>query len=208
MINMKNKPYLFSNLFLYELKSLLYNPSTYLFQLIFITGINIFIFLVSDFFNSDFASPRLLLIIFPWTCLLLVPALTMRIWGISVNNNEFELIRSFPVSDWHIIFSKFFSIFTILVLSFLLLFPFIITIYYLGNPDDGIIITTFISCILVIFFYISLSLFLSSLVPDPVGSFTISLMVSFFLVLFGWNSFHEFLNNFFPIFVIEIFKFP
>ena len=35
MINMKNKTFLFSNLFLYELKSLLYNPSTYLFQLIF-----------------------------------------------------------------------------------------------------------------------------------------------------------------------------
>ena len=52
MINMKNKSYLFANLFLYELKSLLYNPSTYLFQLIFITGINIFIFLVFDFFNS------------------------------------------------------------------------------------------------------------------------------------------------------------
>ena len=31
-------------------------------------------------------------------------------------------------------------------------------------------------------------------------------MVSFFLVLFGWNSFHKFLDNFFPIFVIEIFK--
>ena len=105
---MKNKIYLFSNLFLYEFKSLLYNPSTYLFQFIFITGINIFIFLVSDFFNSDYASPRLLLIIFPWICLLLVPALTMRIWVISVNNNEFELIRSFPVSDWHIIFSKFY----------------------------------------------------------------------------------------------------
>ena len=59
MINMKNKPLLFSNLFLHELKSLLYNPSTYLFQLIFITGINIFIFLVSDFFNSDYASPRI-----------------------------------------------------------------------------------------------------------------------------------------------------
>lgn len=206
MINMKTKPFLLSNLFLYELKSLLYNPSTYLFQLIFITGINVFIFLVSDFFNSDFASPRLLLIIFPWTCLLLVPALTMRIWGINVNNNEFELIRSFPVSDWHIIFSKFFSIFTILVLSFLLLFPFIITIYYLGDPDDGIIITTFFSCILVIFFYLSLSLFLSSLVSDPVGSFTISLLVSFFLVILGWNSFHKFLDNFFPIFVIEIFK--
>ena len=161
---MKIKLYLFSNLFLYELKSLLYNPSTYLFQFIFITGINIFIFLVSDFFNSDYASPRLLLIIFPWICLLLVPALTMRIWGISVNNNEFELIRSFPVSDWQIIFSKFFSIFTVLVLTLILLFPFVITIYYLGNPDNGIIITTFFSCILVIFFYISLSLFLSSLV--------------------------------------------
>ena len=199
---MKIKTYLF----LYELRSLLYNPSTYLFQFIFITGINTFIFLVSDFFNSDYASPRLLLIIFPWICLLLVPALTMRIWGISVNNNEFELIRSFPVSDWQIIFSKFFSIFTVLVLTLLLLFPFIITIYYLGNPDDGIIITTFLTCILVIFFYISLSLFLSSLIADPVGSFTISLMVSFFLVIFGWNSLHKFLDNFFPVFVIDIFK--
>ena len=64
----------------HEVRSLLYAPLSYLFLIGFLAGLSVCVFLIADFYSSDEASIRLMLVFLPWVALILVPALAMGMW--------------------------------------------------------------------------------------------------------------------------------
>ena len=67
--------------FRHEWRQHIYSPLVAIFLCSFTLILSAAIFLVGDFFASDEASLRLLIVFLPWVCLVLVPALAMRSWG-------------------------------------------------------------------------------------------------------------------------------
>tara|TARA_Y100000294_G_scaffold37059_1_gene32634 strand:- start:1471 stop:4020 length:2550 start_codon:yes stop_codon:yes gene_type:complete len=187
-----------SGLILNELRLLFYSPLTYLFQLVFITGITVSIFFISDFYNTDEVSTRLLNVFLPWLGMILVPALTMSLWGDDQDKRELEFIFSLPVSTFSVVIGKMLAVYLILLITLLLTFPFIITLYYLGNPDSGLIFTSYVGCALILLLFLSFSIFGSSLIREPTGSYTISISIIFSSIILGWDVFEGLLKNVFP----------
>ena len=79
-----------SAVFRHELRLLLYQPLSYLFQLCFLLVLAASIFLIVDFYATDEASIRPMLVFLPWVALILVPALAMRAWAEAHSDRSME----------------------------------------------------------------------------------------------------------------------
>jgi len=190
--------------FRHELRLLLFSPISYLFQLGFLAALSAFVFLVADFYATDEASIKPMLTFLPWVSLILVPALAMRTWVDDNSDRSMELTITLPVQTSAVVFGKFFAGYMILLITLLFTLPIVGTVYYLGNPDPGVIFSGYFASALLLASYYSISLFAASVAREPVGAFVIGIMFLFFLLLLGWDVFGRFLNGYVDNSMVEM----
>ncbi len=68
----------------------------------------------------------------------------------------------------------------------MLTFPLVITVNYLGNPDNGVIFTGYIGSLLLAGAYLAIAAMTSAMTRNQVVSFILSLVLCLFLILAGW----------------------
>ena len=190
--------------FRHELRLLLFSPLSYLFQLGFLATLSAFVFLVADFYTTDEASIRTMLTFLPWVALILVPALAMRSWIDDNSDRSIELTITLPVQTSAVVLGKFFAGYFVLLVTLLFTLPLVGTVYYLGDPDPGILFSGYFAAALLLATYYSISLLAASLAREPVGSFVIGITFLFFLLLLGWDVFGRFLNGYIDNSIIEM----
>jgi ABC-2 type transport system permease protein len=91
-----------------------------------------------------------------------------------------------PITAWQAIVGKFLASWLFLGLALALTFPVVLTVNYLGQPDNGIILTAYLGSWLMAGAYLAISCITSALTRSQVVSFIISLMVCLFLILAGF----------------------
>jgi len=192
--------------FRHELRLLLYSPLSYLFQLGFLAALSAFVFLVADFYTTDEASIRPMLTFLPWISLILVPALAMRAWVDDISDRSVELTTTLPVRTCAVVLGKFLAGYVILLITLLFTLPIVATVYYLGDPDFGVLFSGYFASALLLASYYSISLFAASVAREPVGAFVIGIMLLFILLLLGWDVFGRFLNGYIDNSIIETFS--
>lgn len=74
-----------------------------------------------------------------------------------------------------------------------------ITIGYLGNPDWGVVVTSYLGAILMAGGFLGVCSLTSALTKNQVISFVISLCVCAILVFLGYSGFTSFLEGFVPV---------
>src|ERR1035437_216058 len=85
----------------------------------------------------------------PWIFMLLAPAVGMRLWSNDQRNDTIEPLGTFPISTWSAILGKYLAAVTVWLVALLGTFPIIITVNYLGSPDNGAILSGYIGSFLV-----------------------------------------------------------
>ena len=141
------------------------------FRAAFLLALNAFIFLVANFYGSDEATLRLMLVFLPWVSLVLVPALSMAAWTDSHSSREIELLYSLPVSPTAVVLGKFLAGWLLLLLTLLMTLPFVVTLTYLGEPDKGVILAGYLAAALFLGASFAVALFAGTFVREPVGAF-------------------------------------
>jgi len=124
-----------------ELAGYFITPVAYVFIVIFLILGGIFTFQMGKWFESGQASMTVFFDSHPWLYLFLIPALSMRLWAEERKSGTVELLFTLPVTLPAAVIGKFLAawIFSIIALS--LTFPLWITANYLGDPDNGAILT-------------------------------------------------------------------
>ena len=122
----------------------------------------------------------------PWFYLFLVPAVGMRLWAEERRVGTIELLLTMPITAWQAIVGKFLASWLFLALALVLTFPMVMTVNYLGQPDNGVIFTAYIGSWLMAGAYLAISCITSALTRSQVVSFIISVMVCLFLILAGY----------------------
>lgn len=79
----------------------------------------------------------------------------------------------------------------------------VLTINYLGSPDQGVILSGYIASGFMAGAYLAISSLTSALTKNQVISFILSVVITFFLVLVGWGLFTDTLATFLPIAVVD-----
>ncbi|MGO8674617.1 MAG: ABC transporter permease [Limisphaerales bacterium] len=170
-----------------ELEAYFTSPIAYVFIVIFLLLCGFFTFFVGGFFERREAS--LVLPFFewhPWFFLFLVPAVGMRLWAEERRSGTIELLLTMPITAWQAIVGKFLASWLFLALALALTFPVVITVNYLGSPDNGVIFAAYIGSWLMAGAYLAVSCITSALTRSQVVSFILSVVACLFLILAGF----------------------
>ncbi len=184
--------------FRHEWRQLIYSPLTYIFQAGFLVSLAACIFLIADFYATDEASVRPMLVFLPWVALILVPALAMRAWTDEPGDRGIELTLSLPAPLWSIVGGKYLAGAAVLLLMLFFTIPFAATVAYLGDPDVGVVFASYLAAALLLLAFYAVALFGSSVMREPVGAFVLSVALLFFLLLLGWEVFGRLLRDQMP----------
>ena len=162
------------------------SPVAYVFIVIFLLLTGFFPFMVSGFFDRGQANLQAFFAWHPWLYLFLVPAVGMRMWSEERRLGTIELLLTMPITPWQAIVGKFLASWLILALALALTFPIVITVNYLGNPDNGVILASYAGSLLLSGAYLSVSAMTSAMTRNQVVSFIVSVVICLFLILAGW----------------------
>src|SRR6266446_7326665 len=122
----------------------------------------------------------------PWFYLFLVPAVGMRLWAEERRVGTIELLLTMPITAWQAIVGKFLASWIFLLLTLVLTFPVIITVNYLGTPDNGVILCGYLGSWLMAGAYLAITCMTSAMTRTQVVSFIISVVLCLFLILAGF----------------------
>jgi ABC-2 type transport system permease protein len=188
-----------------ELGAYFSSPLAYVFIVIFLLLCGFFTFFVGGFFERQEASlVRPFFDWHPWFYLFLVPAVGMRLWAEERRVGTLELLLTMPITSWQAIVGKFLASWLFLALALLLTFPVVVTVNYLGQPDNGVILCGYVGSWLMAGAYLAISCITSSMTRTQVVSFIISVVVCLFLILAGVPPVINFLQQMLPGSLVEL----
>jgi ABC-2 type transport system permease protein len=170
-----------------ELGAYFSSPLAYVFIVIFLLLCGFFTFMVGGFFERGEASlVRPFFDWHPWFYLFLVPAVGMRLWAEERRVGTLELLLTMPITPSQAIIGKFLASWLFLALALALTFPVVLTVNYLGSPDNGVIFTGYVGSWLMAGAYLSISCMTSAITRTQVVSFILALIICLFLILCGF----------------------
>jgi len=170
-----------------ELGGYFTSPIAYVFLVIFLLLTGFFTFTVGSFFERGEASLVSFFTWHPWLYLFLVPAVGMRLWSEERRLGTLELLLTMPVTTWQAIIGKFAASWLFLALALALTFPVVVTVNWLGNPDNGVIIAGYVGSVLLAGSYLAVSSMTSAMTRNQVISFILSVLICLFLILAGYE---------------------
>jgi ABC-2 type transport system permease protein len=170
-----------------ELAGYFSSPVAYVFIVIFLLLAGFFTFMAGGFFERGQASLENSFFIWhPWLYLFLVPAAGMRLWAEERRTGTLELLLTLPITAWQAIVGKFLASWLFLLLALALTFPVVITVNYLGSPDNGVILASYVGSFLMAGAYLAISCMTSAMTRNQVVSFIVSFVLCLLLVLCGF----------------------
>jgi ABC-2 type transport system permease protein len=170
-----------------ELGGYFSSPVAYVFIVIFLLLTGFFTFMAGGFFERGQASlDGSFFLWHPWLYLFLVPAVGMRLWAEERRVGTLELLLTMPITAWQAIVGKFLASWIFLLMALVLTFPVVITVNYLGSPDNGVIFGGYVGSFLMAGAYLAISCMTSAMTRNQVVSFIVSVVICLFLVLCGF----------------------
>jgi ABC-2 type transport system permease protein len=166
-----------------EFKGYIDHPIAYVLAVVFLV-INNFVFFRSSLVQ-EVASLRSMFNLLPWILLFFVSALTMRTWAEEKRENTLNVLLSYPVKVWQIIFGKYLA--TVLLISLMLLFTLLIPVSLLsvGQFDWGVILAQYLGTFFMILGMVAVGQWASSLTKNQVVAFILSVAILFAFFFIG-----------------------
>jgi ABC-2 type transport system permease protein len=186
-----------------ELSGYFASPIAFVFIVIFLLLSGFFTFMAAGFFENGEANLTAFFVWLPWLYLFLVPAVGMRMWSEERRLGTIELLLTMPIAGWQAIAGKFLASWAVIALAVLLTFPFVLTVNYLGHPDNGVIFASYLGSLLMAGAYLAISAMTSALTRNQVISFILSVVLLLFLILAGWTPVVNLLGQWAPQWLIN-----
>ena len=178
-------------------------PIAYVFIVIFVFLCGVFTFKIANFYENNQADLRAFFFWHPWLYLFLVPAVSMRLWAEERKSGTIELLFTLPVRPVEAIWAKFFAALTFIAVSLGMTLPMVLTVYFLGEPDGGVILAGYLGSLLMAGAYLAIGMAFSSLTKNQVVSFILTVVACLGLILIGFAPFIKFLSGVLPMFIVE-----
>jgi ABC-2 type transport system permease protein len=170
-----------------ELSAYFESPVAYVFLVIFLLLAGFFTFTFGGFFERGEASLAALFNWMPWLFLFLVPAVGMRLWSEERRLGTIELLLTMPVATWQAIIGKFLASWLFLAIALALTFPIVVTVNWLGDPDNGVIASGYVGTVLLAGAYLAVASMTSALTRNQVIAFILAVVICLLLILVGFS---------------------
>jgi len=168
-----------------ELASYFATPLAYVFIVIFLVLAGALAFFVGNFFDRNQADLQPFFTFHPWLYLVLIPALAMRLWAEERKSGTIELLLTLPISMTEAVAGKFLASWAFAGIALILTVPFWITVNYLGHPDNGVILASYVASFLMAGAFLAIGACLSALTKNQVIAFVVTAAVCFAFTVSG-----------------------
>lgn len=181
-----------------ELYGYFATPVAYVFIVIFLFLTGIFTFYLGAFYERGQADLEPFFRFHPWLYLFLIPAVAMRLWSEERKTGTIELLMTLPVSITDAVLGKFLAAWCFSAVALALTFPIWITVNYLGDPDNTVIIAGYIGSLLMAGGFLAIGSCISALTRSQVIAFVISVVICFLFILSGFPLVLDFFQGWAP----------
>jgi ABC-2 type transport system permease protein len=178
-------------------------PLAYVFIVIFLFAMGAFTFYIGHFFENGTADLQVFFGFHPWLYLFLVPAISMRLWAEERRTGTMELLLTLPVPLWATVAGKYLAAWAFTGIALLLTFPIWITVNYLGHPDNGVILASYIGSFLMAGAYLSIGAAISASTSNQVIAFVVSVVICFLFTISGAPLVLDFFRGWAPLALVE-----
>ena len=157
-------------------------------------------FYVGGFFESGQANLISFFFYHTWLYLLLIPAISMRLWAEERKTGTIELLMTLPVSISDAVLGKYFAAWLFAGIALALTFPMWITVNILGNPDNGVILASYAGSFVMAGAFLAIGSCVSALTKNQVIAFIVAATVCFLFTMSGL----ELVLNFFRLWAPDV----
>ncbi|MDH5655823.1 MAG: ABC transporter permease [Spirochaetia bacterium] len=175
-------------IFLREIRNYFNTPIGYVFGVSCLFFNFLFFFLgifdiVPAFFEAKEASIRSYMNLLPVTFILMVPAISMRIWAEERKAGTIEVLRTLPLSDLALVTAKFLAAWAFVSGLIFASLPLAAAVFFLGNMDVGTTVALYIGSVLMAGAYVSLGMVISVITKEQIVAFILIFFASLFIFL-------------------------
>ena len=178
-------------------------PLAFVFIVIFLFAMGAFTFYVGRFYDNGVADLGVFFGYHPWLYLFLIPAISMRLWAEERRTGTMELLLTLPIPLWATVLGKFLAAWAFAGLALALTFPIWLTVNYLGHPDNGVILASYIGSFLMAGAYLSIGACISATTKNQVIAFVVSVVVCFLFTISGAPLVLDFFRTWAPLVLID-----
>lgn len=185
-------------LFRRELASYFATPVAYVFIMIFLVLSGAFTFYLGGFYERGQADLLPFFNFHPWLYLFLIPAIAMRLWAEERKSGSIELLLTLPVTMMQAVLGKFLAAWAFAGIALIFTFPIWVTVNYLGSPDNGAILASYVGSFLMAGAFLAIGSCISACTRNQVIAFILTAAVCFLLLLAGFPLVLDFVRPFLP----------
>ncbi len=168
-----------------ELQGYFSTPIAYVFIVIFLILSGVFAFYLGGLYERNQADLTPFFNFHPWLYLFLVPAVSMRMWSEERRSGNIELLMTLPVRQRDLVLGKFFSAWIFIGIALFFTFPIWMSINYLGEPDNGLIIASYVGSLLLAGAFLAIGSCISASSKNQVIAFILTAVICFLFLLAG-----------------------
>jgi ABC-2 type transport system permease protein len=174
-----------SIIFKRELASYFATPLAYIFIVIFLIMNGIFTFDMGGFYLRGQADLLPFFSFHPWLYLFMIPAVAMGLWADERKTGTIELLMTLPIKLSEAVLGKFLAAWGLTGIALALTFPIWITVNYLGEPDNGVIIAAYLGSWFMAGGFLAIGSCMSAATKNPVIAFILTVSICFLFVVMG-----------------------
>lgn len=186
-----------------ELAGYFATPIASVFIVIFLLLSGAFTFYLGNYFARGQADLVPFFDFHPWLYLVLIPALAMRLWAEERRSGTIELLLTLPVTIWEAVAGKFLAAWCFTGIALFLTFPMWITVNLLGEPDNGVILASYLGSLLMAGGFLAIGSCISALTKNQVIAFVITVVICLGFILSGFPLVLELFSGWAPQFLLN-----
>jgi ABC-2 type transport system permease protein len=186
-----------------EFVSYFVTPVAYVFIVFFLGLLGALTFFLGGFFGRGQADLGSFFTFHTWLYLLLIPAISMRLWSEERKTGTIELLLTLPISPTQAVIAKFLAAWTFAGIAVALTFPIWITVNYLGEPDNGVVFAGYVGSLVMAGAYLAIGSCFSAASKNQVVAFVLAVLASLLFTVAGTPLVLDVLSNWAPTLVIN-----
>ncbi len=174
-----------SAVFRKDMRQYLGNPTGYVFLTLFIATTAAAAFLQDGFFSRNLADLAELNAMMPAILMFFVPAITMGAWAEERRGGTDELLLTMPVRDVEVVLGKYLGVLGMYAISLAFSLANVGVLMYLGDPDMGLMASTYLGYLLMGALFCAIGLVASMLTHNATVAFILGALGCAGLVFAG-----------------------
>jgi len=187
-----------------ELAAYFSTPLAYVFMVAFVAAAGAAPFYFGGFMERRQADLTAFFSFHPWLFLVLVPAIGMRLWADERRQGTIELLMTLPITPWQAVSGKFLAAWVLLAVNLALTVPIWLSVNYLGDPDNGVIVASYLASLLMGGAMLAVTSCLSALTRSQVVAFVLSVAAVFLLMMSGLDLVLNLFSGWAPPYVVDL----